>query len=999
MNKMVQHILRSSAKLALGALVLAASFGSALAQTTPTIGNHLWKIDADTLNAPGKWFTNDNNTRGIAYNAATGNLLVVSRTGGINIRIIRAATGAVIGQLNVAGITGGTFPASLIDITPQGRIFVSNLTLNPTTGPLKIYTWENESDTTASVAYQGNAMGTALRFGDSFRIDWTDGARNLYVGGSGNPNLLKLTFDPVTGVATETAVFNFGIANNATQRAVRGMSPIAGQDSLWINEYEYTLKKISTVNGAIGTVIPASAFPTREALWVDYANFDGTPIAAVFPANLTAGGQSASLVNLSSGAELGFTAAGARSNGNGAGGAIIDASNKMMYLLATNNHIAAYDISSFVGGADYVNVKFTVNTSTIRDTVKTTDLVQIRGVVNDSERNNYFGQTINWGSSSVALQSAGGDYWTRTLRLAPGDVLKYKIYTAKPGVDGMVDHSTGGWEGGDDKFYTVPADASGNITVPVIYYNRTNPVAHNKVDTIAVRFRVNVGAAFATGDITESSIVGVRGDVPLDWGVTGPLLTREPLVEGNRNVFYSGTLYVPNTLAGRNFQYKYVVENGATVLWDSDPNRQGRVGQSDTTLYFAFFQNNRPPSRPVVNALVQFSVNVGVLEQLGYFNRAVGDSILVRGGFNGFGTGSKAGFNAVTNSWVRNDNITAEVGSQQSYKYFIQWDPSRFVADGPNEIKNLIQNNGWEEPGQFGGGDRVFTFGASTTQDVGEDFYNSIPPAGVITSTTSGNTTMPVTFRVDMTPALSFTSPFNPATDSVFLFTETTFFALTQGLPTGDDITGRLLNSGAEIRNRIMFRPVDGQPNIYELTLNVTLPTENHIGFTIVYRGGSNTTTVHTGGGTSAGRRYYRYIRPIDFEDPENIVWPDSYTLATAVWKKENLDFETPLCYCEDDVSVDRTVVESATDFVLAQNYPNPFNPSTTIAFNLPQTSNATLTVYNVLGQRVAVLVNGQLSAGAHSVSFDASRLASGLYIYELRAGNFVQQKRMMLIK
>jgi hypothetical protein len=156
---------------------------------------------------------------------------------------------------------------------------------------------------------------------------------------------------------------------------------------------------------------------------------------------------------------------------------------------------------------------------------------------------------------------------------------------------------------------------------------------------------------------------------------------------------------------------------------------------------------------------------------------------------------------------------------------------------------------------------------------------------------------------------------------------------------------------------------------------------------------------VHTGGGFSAGRRYYRYIRPIDFEDPENIVWPDEYTLATSLWKKENLDYETPLCYCEDDVSVDRSVVDSATDFVLAQNYPNPFNPSTTISFNLPQTSNATLSVYNVLGQRVAVLVNGQMSAGAHSISFDASRLASGMYIYELRAGNFVQQKRMMLIK
>jgi hypothetical protein len=55
--------------------------------------------------------------------------------------------------------------------------------------------------------------------------------------------------------------------------------------------------------------------------------------------------------------------------------------------------------------------------------------------------------------------------------------------------------------------------------------------------------------------------------------------------------------------------------------------------------------------------------------------------------------------------------------------------------------------------------------------------------------------------------------------------------------------------------------------------------------------------------------------------------------------------------------------------------------------------------VYNVLGQQVATLVNGALSAGTHSVPFDASRLASGVYVYELRAGSFVQQKRMMLVK
>ncbi|HKI44562.1 MAG TPA: T9SS type A sorting domain-containing protein [Balneolales bacterium] len=87
------------------------------------------------------------------------------------------------------------------------------------------------------------------------------------------------------------------------------------------------------------------------------------------------------------------------------------------------------------------------------------------------------------------------------------------------------------------------------------------------------------------------------------------------------------------------------------------------------------------------------------------------------------------------------------------------------------------------------------------------------------------------------------------------------------------------------------------------------------------------------------------------------------------------------------------------TGFSLEQNYPNPFNPTTTIRFKLPQASNVQLTVYNVLGQKVAVLVNNHLSAGTHLVQFNAKALASGLYFYQLKAGNFVMNKKMMLIK
>lgn len=83
----------------------------------------------------------------------------------------------------------------------------------------------------------------------------------------------------------------------------------------------------------------------------------------------------------------------------------------------------------------------------------------------------------------------------------------------------------------------------------------------------------------------------------------------------------------------------------------------------------------------------------------------------------------------------------------------------------------------------------------------------------------------------------------------------------------------------------------------------------------------------------------------------------------------------------------------------LEQNYPNPFNPSTVVGFRLSVAGNAKLTVYDVLGREVAVLVDGPMSAGAHSVTFDASNLTSGVYLYKLEAGGMTQVRRMSLVK
>lgn len=85
--------------------------------------------------------------------------------------------------------------------------------------------------------------------------------------------------------------------------------------------------------------------------------------------------------------------------------------------------------------------------------------------------------------------------------------------------------------------------------------------------------------------------------------------------------------------------------------------------------------------------------------------------------------------------------------------------------------------------------------------------------------------------------------------------------------------------------------------------------------------------------------------------------------------------------------------------FELNQNFPNPFNPSTKIRYSVASTSFVKLKVYDILGREIAELVNEEKPAGIYEANFEGSRLASGVYIYRLQAGNFIETKKMILLK
>jgi hypothetical protein len=97
--------------------------------------------------------------------------------------------------------------------------------------------------------------------------------------------------------------------------------------------------------------------------------------------------------------------------------------------------------------------------------------------------------------------------------------------------------------------------------------------------------------------------------------------------------------------------------------------------------------------------------------------------------------------------------------------------------------------------------------------------------------------------------------------------------------------------------------------------------------------------------------------------------------------------------------SVGQEANQSPAKFALYQNYPNPFNPSTTIRYELPGSADVRLTVYDVLGREVSVLVNERKPAGTYDVKFDASALSSGVYLFRLTAGGFVKSGKMVVLR
>lgn len=677
-------------------------------------------------------------------------------------------------------------------------------------------------------------------------------------------------------------------------------------------------------------------------------------------------------------------------------------------------------------GQATVKVTFRANTALFPDTLRPTHVVQIRGGLSGGSPSAAAGIGITWDAATVRMTNVGGDYWTYTFDMKAGDTLTYKFWggylNAAGAVTALRNGTEEGWESGPDRRYIVPAGQTADVVMPWTFIGNTQNTSPlvAKQDTFAVYFRVNVGNRVQQGLVVPgTTIVEVRGGTPpLTWGVdTRVKLTLEPVRNGD-NYFYSGVAYFPSTVTTPIFYKFYAAGWESDAVGENGSNDRNFIPRRDTTLAWKFFNLERPSDRPTVNATVTFKVNTSYLQALNLYNETVGDIVTIRGGgvFGGWSADkdleNKLAYDDENFYYFLNKPITAPVGGTTTYKFYIKYDQSRADRLSPNfnpAIAANIGDFGYEEPVSEGGGNRVYEQTLATTRSLDAVFFNDIPIAGVIDPArgsviTGGGTTLPVTFRIDMTDAMDATKATVPmvADDSVFIVFESKLTALTQGFQDGD----APIRAGTNLARYQMKK--QGETNVYAITWDLTFPVINDFGFRVAY-GKPKTTErgIYTnGGGFDKGRRWYQFIQPVKVEagpiepglgELKKVTWPAAYEFPILRWKRNELPIESSAGLY---VSNENHGSGRVSGYELLANYPNPFNPTTTIEFRTPAAGRVTLEVFNVLGQKVATLMNNEMvAAGKHSRSFDAKNLSSGMYIYRMTANGFVSQRKMMLVK
>ncbi len=663
-----------------------------------------------------------------------------------------------------------------------------------------------------------------------------------------------------------------------------------------------------------------------------------------------------------------------------------------------------------------VNVTFYLNTSTVPDTVTERSVVQVRGA----------NAPLTWGDDTGGvMEHVDGDLWRVTLQFNPTDTVVYK-YNVRTNPD---DEAAGGWEAGPDLKLAFPAS---DTTLGVAYYRKAEVPSQDppfaQTDSIDLWFRINMQGFVNFNSLSQ--FVGVRGGFPGSEWSTNILLSSETPHTGAGNFtypvgnFWSGQAKIASDAfaVGDTIAYKFVTidamtPDAAVISWednldrtapwvDDGGNRIFRFPSADSTIVWDFFDDAEPIlASNEDTVVVTFAADLTrAIEARGF---TPGDTLFARAGFNG--TANELLDIPMfqiegTSIWTGQDTLVSTVGGDIEYDY-------RLTKFGQEVRENYFDFDFVpEDPSQQGRAERrraMLTGEQTTITDDSDDDLSARRQPFFPNNEALAQDVL-VTFEVDMRPAifeLLFSDPVDTLKDiqgnrDIFDPSDViTSGVWINGLATGDwqtwggtleaDTTRMMYDNGthgdAVANDTIYTRQYFFSPD------SATFGTQGRIGqvFKFGIRGGDN-----------EGGFGNNHVANVDDSEPTFTVRAQFGSIDPKKYDHWDFGTSTP-----NPTSVERIGEIVPGSFSLAQNYPNPFNPTTSIRYTLAQGSEVKLTVFNMLGQKVATLVNEQQVAGEYLATWNGQNdagllVSSGVYVYKLEAaGGFVQTRKMLFLK
>ncbi|MCB9876556.1 MAG: DUF4623 domain-containing protein [Planctomycetes bacterium] len=332
---------------------------SAIAQVTLTplssFGSNGWL-------APGSsaYLTTGNSERGLAYNYTTNNLVLVSRAGGINLRVIDGLSGTDLGALDATGIVGGTFAINMADVAEDGAIYACNLTTSAGS-PLRVYKWDSEATglvTPPTVAY--DSVTGIDRTGDAFAVQGgITGPAQFAAAGSNANQASNFVVGPLDGTNASTAFLSVP-GTTTTSNDYRLALTFVDQDTLIGNQG--ATARLTTFDTTLPSVNVDASIPlggvARRAM--DYVVVNGRPLLAVVDSNsgivtvLDVTDPSTPIELVSATTITGATNANANGSGSVQWG-FVSGTVATLYAMTTNNGIQAFllDLSPIANATDY----------------------------------------------------------------------------------------------------------------------------------------------------------------------------------------------------------------------------------------------------------------------------------------------------------------------------------------------------------------------------------------------------------------------------------------------------------------------------------------------------------------------------------------------------------------------------------------------------------------------------------------------------------------------